>query len=472
MSLGCMSENGDPVDGWTILKKNSGYQYFIYNAATTSFELSSYELNQVTDGAIMRTLAPLYDVSLNSSYAYLFYNDNPPVTGANSYYAHAKGILASDANSGFWMVHSMPNWPYAPSGSEGANDPGIISDDTYAQSYRCVSAGISEINTIAGGLRIDDPKIYGGIIPTALAPYLDQLQLLLDGEQNSDDLSEMITFASSAGTTYYQAAKSKKWDKDLWDDMIAPYFQTPMNVETWVKGSGGRQSSICNNSDARNTTTKEQPYNIYQVSVVNMPNGDSWTVLQDHSKYGFSVQSEDTTTCVGDINRMCSQERRGGGALCLADAGLHKAFQAIAYDVEACYGYEDPCISNNCYYCDYTMTPTSIPTYKPTTGAASSNDAVSAGEVIGLSCGAIVLVMFVIGALYSRRRHFRFKPELERRLSVGEKGNIRSSLDGSGPTFGEYQPPANPRGSVGNKLDNSQTFIGSVTKNPISSAFL
>ena len=139
-----------------------------------------------------------------------------------------------------------------------------------------------------------------------------------------------------------------------------------------------------------------------------MPNGDSWTVQQDHSKYGFGVQSSSLVTCVGDINRMCSQERRGGGALCFEDEGLHTAFLDVAYDVEPCYN-EDPCTDSNCYYCDFTMTPTyapttqyptqspsSSPTSSPTVSTRSAShhrDSVRTSTVIGLSCTAITIVL-------------------------------------------------------------------------------
>jgi deoxyribonuclease-2 len=470
MSLGCQDESGAPVDGWTILKKVNGYQYFIYEAASGSFVESPYELDQTTNGAVMKTLAPLYDASVNSSFGYLFWNDNPPVAGSNSYYAHSKGILATDSTQGFWLVHSMPNWPYAPSGVEGANSPGPISDDTYAQSFRCVTTGISEVNYIASGLRIDDVNIYGGYIPSPLASQLTEIQELLDGNQRTDVDYDVLEWNSVAGTTYYQPAKSKKWDKDLWDDLVAPYFETPLNVETWVNGNGGRQSSICNNSNVPNGThTKEQPFNVYQVSVVNMPNGESWTVQQDHSKYGFAVQSSSVVTCVGDINRMCSQERRGGGALCYEDEGMHTAFLNVAYDVEACYS-EDPCTDSNCYYCDFTMSPSYAPTHSPTasptsnspTASPTSNndpngnnrDSSHAGVVIGLSCTAIIVALAVIGAYIARWNHFKRKAE-ERRLSTA---GVRSSLDG-GSTFGEYVPPT-PQGQNGTEAASGPRFDG------------
>ena len=51
---------------------------------------------------------------LNVSFTHAMYNDDPPnATAASSGYAHAKGFLAANATNGFWVIHSVPKWPYA-----------------------------------------------------------------------------------------------------------------------------------------------------------------------------------------------------------------------------------------------------------------------------------------------------------------------------------------------------------------------
>ena len=56
--------------------------------------------------------------------------------------------------------------------------------------------------------------------------------------------------------------------------------------------------------------------------------------------------------CVGDINRMCSQEGRGGGTLCTRDDALWHAFNKTITVIEDCWAY-DPCngSSTKCYWC-------------------------------------------------------------------------------------------------------------------------
>lgn len=124
-----------------------------------------------------------------------------------------------------------------------------------------------------------------------------------------------------------------------------------MNVETWRDGAGGRMSSICGSSSK---AVKDQKYDVYMISGVTV-DGVSWEGTADHSKWGTTTaESGKTVSCVGDINRMCSQEKRGGGAMCSADIALWTAFNSVISGVEGCYAY-DPCQpyghSSQCYWC-------------------------------------------------------------------------------------------------------------------------
>jgi hypothetical protein len=192
---------------------------------------------------------------------------------------------------------------------------------------------------------------------------------------NTTAVSPITTLA---GVPYQQFAKSAKWGMDLWDDLIAPWYQAPMYVETWISGSGGPMSSMCYNQTNPAKEKINEKFDIYEVAAVRMPDGKNWTNTQDHSKWGVAVSSEagnnqvfhSTAVCVGDMNRMCSQEKRGGGALCTQNAGLQQAFLSIVADVETCY-LKNPCNVTSgsvCYWCtatDLTYPPTYYPTQSP-----------------------------------------------------------------------------------------------------------
>ncbi len=57
---------------------------------------------------------------------------------------------------------------------------------------------------------------------------------------------------------------------------------------------------------------------------------------QDHSKWAISETGTANAVCIGDLNRMESQERRGGGTVCMTIATMHHAFTNIVAKSDSC----------------------------------------------------------------------------------------------------------------------------------------
>ena len=55
---------------------------------------------------------------------------------------------------------------------------------------------------------------------------------------------------------------------------------------------------------------------------------------RDHCKWGISCTG--STVCVGDINRMTSQKKRGGGTACIENPSLWKAIHALINSTDPC----------------------------------------------------------------------------------------------------------------------------------------
>ncbi|MFO0000227.1 MAG: deoxyribonuclease II family protein, partial [bacterium] len=99
-------------------------------------------------------------------------------------------------------------------------------------------------NFLANNLIINKEYIYDQNITASAAAALPQFESWLNKVKTTVTNSSK-PFESFGGKEYFQFAKSVSWGMDLWDDLVAPYFRTPLNVETWRLGSGGRMGSIC-----------------------------------------------------------------------------------------------------------------------------------------------------------------------------------------------------------------------------------
>lgn len=358
-SFSCIDDTGKAVDSWVVLKAATSFTYYTYNADSSSFVKSPYEVSQTTNGCVMETVKQIYG-SAASSAAIGVYNDEPPTgSTADSSSAHAKGMLVTDANSGFFLVHSMPKWPPAMK-----NGPGPFPDHDYGQSLMCITISAATADTISTHLIKANVFIYSQTITSSLAQQLPNFNAWLKGQQGTEsasDESSTSEFQSLGGKTFTQFTKSGKCGKDLWDDLVAPYWKTPINVETWRNGVGGRMSSTCGGI----------PYPVYEIQGVKMSDGVSWDGTKDHSKWASGKSLK--VSCVGGINRMCSQEIRGGNAFCSTDPNLWAAFNAVINGVEPCFA-ENPCAEagHQCYWCTPSMLPARSVKVAPPTPAMSS----------------------------------------------------------------------------------------------------
>ncbi len=67
-----------------------------------------------------------------------------------------------------------------------------------------------------------------------------------------------------------------------------------------------------------------------------MDNGVEWKNTQDHSKYCLAELDNHDVVCMGDMNRMNSQRKRGGGMMCIDDSEVWTAVNKAIEDWENC----------------------------------------------------------------------------------------------------------------------------------------
>lgn len=369
LAFHCKDEQGKPVDYWIAIKRNNGADYYVYDVTMQEFMPSQFNVNQSSDGAIMQTVGQLYSFTDGDDAIFGIYNDEPPPVGAaeaSSSYAHAKGVLQANATSGYWIVNSMPHFP-----NQRSVGPGPFPDFTYAQTLMCVTFKSSTIDLIAANLIVNHPYVYDKYSTPATQALFPNFYNWISGlKTTTTNVASVVP--SLGGKIFYQLQVSGSWGMDLWDDEVAPYFNTALNVETWRSGSGGRMGSICGEPQIKVTD-----YDVFEVSGIKMSDGVTWTGTQDHAKWaiasspglsssngftdvsnslspikGLGIDTRSSVACVGDNNRMCSQEKRGGGAICTYDLSIWLAFNKTINGFEGCYDY-NPCTgtSTKCYWC-------------------------------------------------------------------------------------------------------------------------
>jgi len=146
-------------------------------------------------------------------------------------------------------------------------------------------------------------------------PKADPLYLLTQPlKPNPPADSNVIDLESSGGMPFKVIAKNREWGKDFWNGLVGPTLKEDMDVETWIRGP---IPPIADTDGIHKT---------FDVKYINFgPLGAhwAWPETHDHAKWGITLHSY--WVCVGDINRMISQRKRGGGTIAFQNETLWTA---------------------------------------------------------------------------------------------------------------------------------------------------
>jgi len=324
--ISALDENGKPVDWWFAYKfpkmekdkycpsGATGYEYVYYDPNIGKLVLSP---NQLTDGkgALDLTLKSVF-TKPDEHTGWILYNDEMPVDAHHKdqgMYGHTKGVIAfnTQSKSAFWLLHSWPKFadPKTPQ----------LPTPEYGQTFLCISIDLENAGTIAS--LMDDhqePQLYYPRIPGTLSKT-DPLYILTQQvDTNAQGDSKVIECKSYGGLHFKVIAKNRKWGKDFWNDLVGPTLKSNMDVETWIRGA----IPPILDSDGTHKT-----YDVKYIDLNPLGFPYAWSETHDHAKWGLTVDSD--WICVGDINRMISQEKRGGGTIAFQDKKLWNALHKV-----------------------------------------------------------------------------------------------------------------------------------------------
>ncbi|XP_042322061.1 deoxyribonuclease-2-beta [Sceloporus undulatus] len=331
--ISCINQDGKPVD-WYILYKfpkhmhygssGTGLQYMFMDSLTPVWKQSEYFIN-MTESALGQTLQQLYQAykSKKNSTAYVIYNDGPPNKMNYSWtHAHSKGFLVLDQYQGFWVIHSIPEFPPFP--EDGYSYP---STGKYnGQTVICLTFRRDQFAEIDKQLLCYNPNIYNCSIPKALHTELFNLQKLCTGSKlPSVPWKQRLTKLQSAqGETVFSFAKTHSYHEEIYAAWMAQKLKTDFLIESWKRKGHGLFSNC------------SLPYHVYNINLIKMPWNSSFSSYYDHSKWCVSLKPEDQWTCIGDLNYAAQQAKRSGGFVCTQNEHIYKAFRSLVLHYYDC----------------------------------------------------------------------------------------------------------------------------------------
>lgn len=345
--LRCLDHQGQEVD-WYILYKlpmaksavtgdmvdeGRSYAYFTSETAQAGWQLSSLPID---DQASIpgRTLAPLYSKS-RQRLAHVLYNDEHPGGNTSFTGGHTKGVVAFDEREGFWLIHSVPKYP--PELTDHATYDYPHTGHRYGQSFLCVSFRTADSADIIGSLMmVNAPFVYSTFVPTWAQKYPRLVAASQRKHIRKPPFFAVASLKSLQGVDFTAFAKYTKFGKDLYADLVAPALRTNLLVESWPNGPGKMNSSCSNKFHVMNVDELD-----FRGIVDKKKHEVDFTTRHDHSKWAVSTNmavhgQRLDVVCIGDINRMETQKKRGGGTMCFQNPAAWKSFTTLIKNIEVC----------------------------------------------------------------------------------------------------------------------------------------
>jgi len=140
-------------------------------------------------------------------------------------------------------------------------------------------------------------------------------------EKKKDQNVSAITIRTRKGKTLDDFAKSKQANTDFWETVVAPNLNRNFIVETWGRPL---DPSYCGFRKVEN------------IKEISFSADITFPETKDHSKWGITSTTSNGIVCIGDINRMTSQRKRGGGGTCFSDQNIYAQFNRIVSTVDRC----------------------------------------------------------------------------------------------------------------------------------------
>lgn len=234
-------------------------------------------------------------------------------------YGHTKGVVFFDKTDGFWLIHSIPNFP--PKTAYKYPNSGTL----YGQSILCISMNYDQLSKIGTQLYFNHPQIYSSNLPTSFVTGSPDLTKVIGGSYHKGmPYNSTLTLRTKGGQNFISFAKTAGFNQDLYQWLVAPSLQASLYVQTWRS-----DINICYPSSTK--------YTVYDIVSTKVGNTVLFFSRSDHSKIAISTEESKPYVCIGDINRKYTQFVRGGGTVCIESHQIWKQYFSTIYGWYFCY---------------------------------------------------------------------------------------------------------------------------------------
>jgi len=324
--LSCLDRQGKDVPWFTLIKfpgkltsKAPRHAYLDANMHSDSaYKVIAGSMIDSANEALPRTIDRINALAAQHSNIYI-YNDQPSATTGSSSWsssnsAHAKGILAFDSstNSGVYIMHSIPMFPTISHGKIESKVP--FSATNYGQNVYCITLDKELLGHVMNNMPLSKPI---GYYSTGLFEGV---------RSTSKDNFAISQFNLLNGDNQWFLTKNPKFNGYLYEDIIIPYFKTPLAVQSWGRPY---QASAC----------PDNGFTSVNINTISFGGVDTWDNTSDHSKWAITTGNNGKKlACLCDMNRMESQSKRGGSCMCSDNKILHTALTKIVSRADPCGG--------------------------------------------------------------------------------------------------------------------------------------
>lgn len=287
-SHSCVNERGEAVEWFAAFRIPGGRTHAMWDSPSGPFRI-------LPDETFLSNLLSPVDLTADSV---ALWNDGKPSSKSKrilltrrTQTAHDKGILyrKADSHQGFLLIHSVPEFPEVV--EEKTLDPKTPSGSIYGQSMICISLTSKEsYETILKHVEFENGDTYFNNFEKVTV------------EQTTDYISSFIE-----GNYFELVTKSSQSDAAPFEDILREKYQTGWQMETWGRPYADntivRGRRIINNEKVK-------------------WDGEIFKRTKDHSKYALALD-EENLICIGGMNHMESQKKRGGQFVCFRNPNLY-----------------------------------------------------------------------------------------------------------------------------------------------------